>query len=140
MKTILKLSGVVVMTVFVLTACSKYEDGPAFSLLTKKSRLSGEWVVDQVLYNDQDATQVFVALVGTDYVLEIAKDGTYRTEGISDKGTWDLGEDKDDIYMLSDTQGAIEQSFRILRLKNKELWLRQTQSNGDVQVIHYKAK
>lgn len=138
MKTTIKLF---VLIALVATACGKYEDGPAFSLLSKKSRLSGEWVVEKVEYNGADSTAAYVNAVGANYVLEIEKDGVYRTEGPApDKGTWDLGEDKDDVRFLSDTEGSTEESYRILRLKKKELWMKQTQANGDLIEIHYKAK
>lgn len=31
-----------------LNSCGKYEDGPKFSLLTKKARLAGEWDVKSI--------------------------------------------------------------------------------------------
>lgn len=141
MKTTLKTISILALGLILITSCNKYEDGPKFSLLTKKARLTGEWVIDQVTVNDADQTAAYVSFVGANYVLEIEKDGKYRTEGnYPDTGTWELGADKDDIRFLSDQAGSTEESFRILRLKNKELWLRQTQSNGDVVEIHYDAK
>lgn len=141
MKTIAKISAALIALTFVLSACSKYEDGPSFSLLTKKKRLQGEWVVESATYNDQDATAQFLAVAGSNYVLEIEKDGEYRTEGSDpDKGTWELGEDKDDIYFQSDDTNAEEVSYRILRLTNKEFWVRHTETNGDIWEIKYKAK
>lgn len=141
MKTTFKAISVLFLGLIILSSCGKYEDGPKFSLLTKKARLCGEWVIDQVMFNDVDQTSAFQSFVGTDFVLEIEKDGKYRTEGQNpDSGTWELGEDKDDIYFLSDAQGATEIAYRILRLKNKELWLRHTDTNGDVTEIHYDAK
>lgn len=141
MKTTIKAISVLFIGLFIFSSCGKYEDGPAFSLLSKKARLTGEWVIDEVTVNDADQTAAFKAVLGDNFVLEIEKDGVYRTEGSNpDKGKWELGEDKDDVYMLSDAQGASEMAFRILRLKNKELWLRQTDSNGDVTEYHYDAK
>lgn len=123
------------------TSCNKYEDGPAFSLLTKKSRLCGEWVIDKYFYNDVDQTTNYNSLVGANYVLEIEKDGNYRTEGsFTDNGTWELGEDKDDVRMKSNQANSSEVSYRILRLKSKELWLRYTAPNGDIEKFYYKAK
>lgn len=138
MKTTVKIFALITL---VITACGKYEDGPAFSLITKKARLTGEWVIEEVEYNDADSTTYFAEALGANYVLEIEKDGVYRTEGPSpDKGTWELGEDKDDVRFLSNSEGATESSFRITRLKKSELWMRQTQTNGDVILFKYTAK
>jgi hypothetical protein len=140
-KNILKATALVVLSIFVLTSCNKYEDGPKFSLLTKKARLSGEWVVESITYNSTDVTSSYLEILGANFVLEIDKKGTYKTEGLDpDSGTWSLGEDKDDIRILSSTSGSTEDTYRILKLKNKNLWWKQTQSNGDIVEFHFKAK
>jgi hypothetical protein len=128
----------------IMTACSKYEEGPKFSLRTKKARITNEWVVEEVTYTQggttADITSDYKELAG-DYVLEIEKDGVYRTEGnYPDKGTWDMGEDGDDLYLQSDEPNSDEESFRITRLKSKELWMKQTQENGDVVYFKFKSK
>ncbi len=130
------------ITLIVLTpSCSKYAEGSKFTLLTKKARLTGEWVIESVTYNGTDQTSIYTTAVGANYVLEIEKDGGYRTEGLSpDTGKWELGEDKDDIFITSDQVGSTQVTFRIVRLASKELWLKQTQTNGDIIQINYKAK
>ena len=141
MKNIIKPAIFFLFSIVVLSSCSKYADGPKFSLLSKKSRLCGGWVVEKALYNSNDVTSTYVSIVGSNFVLEIEKDGGYRTEGPNpDTGKWALGEDKDDVRLTSNAGGSTETSFRILRLKSKELWLKQTLSNGDIQEVHYKAK
>ncbi len=120
----------------ILSACNKYVDGPAFSLLSKKSRLCNDWKLESAYYNDVDFTADFLAIMGSDYRVHIEKDETYRIDGNNaDQGTWEFGGDKDDVYLQS-SMGYPEQSFRILRLKSKELWMKQTQTNGDVLEIH----
>ena len=141
MKTLLKSSVFIFAVLTLLTACNKYEDGPKFSLLTKKARLSGEWVIESVTYNTTDVTSTYVSAVGANYVMEIEKDGKYRTEGANpDTGTWTLGEDKDDVRFLSDQSGSTEMSYRILKLQSKALWLKYTETNGDILEVQYKAK
>lgn len=128
------------LAVIVLSACNKYEDGPKFSLMSKKARLTGEWVVEQYTVNGVDYTSDFNSTMGA-YVLEIEKDGKYRTEGAyPDSGTWELGEDKDDVFLKSNEAGSEEVSYRITRLKNKELWVKHSDSDGSVHTYHYKAK
>lgn len=139
MKTLIKLSLILTLVLVSVTSCKKYEDGPAFSLRTKKARITGEWKIESVTFKGSDVTAATTAILGANYMLEIEKDGKYKIVGnFPDDGTWKFGEDKDDIYTTSSKAGSVEQSFRILRLMNKELWLRQTASNGDVSIFKYK--
>ncbi|MEO6305534.1 MAG: hypothetical protein ABIP51_20390 [Bacteroidia bacterium] len=140
MKTnIIKIAFIALIATTVISSCSKYADGPKFSLLTKKARLCNEWSIESVSTNGNDQTAAYKTLVGDNYVLDIEKNGTYKVSGnFTDDGTWKLGEDKDDVYFMSSKSGAMEQANRILRLKSKELWLRTTASNGDKTIIKYK--
>ncbi|MCB0431427.1 MAG: hypothetical protein H6585_10310 [Flavobacteriales bacterium] len=127
-------------SVCILSSCKKFEEGPAFSFRSIKSRLHGEWKIESYSVNGTDQTSTFVSAQGANFMLEIEKDGTYRTEGnFADSGTWELGEDKDDIRFKSSGSSS-EMSFRILRLTNKEFWAKQTQSNSDVWEYKYKAE
>lgn len=139
MKSVIKAAFAVIAFTVLFSACKKYEDGPAFSLLTKKSRISGDWTVDKYEYNGQDQTSTFLAANGANYVIDIEKDGKYKTTGMfPDEGTWKFGEDKDDVYFMSNKAGATEQAWRITRLKSKQLWMKQTQTNGDVIKLYLK--
>ena len=42
-----------IIIVLAIASCGKYEEGPGFSLRSKKNRLSGEWEFKKVLYNDK---------------------------------------------------------------------------------------
>ncbi|MFL5752160.1 MAG: lipocalin-like domain-containing protein [Bacteroidia bacterium] len=122
-------------------SCNKYEDGPKLSLRTKKARLSGDWKIEKVLYNGTDVTSSSVAFLGSNYELDLEKDGKLKESGngFSYTGTWKLGEDKDDVeFKYDNNPGSAtgEESYRILKLKNKELWLKHTSSNGDVSETH----
>lgn len=137
------LAGLLVLAsvAFVMPSCKKYEDGPTVSLLTKKSRLCGEWVIDKYYVNDVDQTSLYMTLVGNNFVWEIEKDGTYKQSGNgTDNGTWELGEDKDDVRFQSSAANSTEVSYRILRLKSKELWLKYTAPNGDIYKTYLKAQ
>ena len=141
MKSILKISVLIIALSSILVSCKKYVDGPMVSLRTKKARLTGDWVIDKVTVNGEDKTADYQAVQGANFVLKIEKDEKYHTEGaFPDAGSWKLGEDKDDVYFTSDQPGSKEQPFRILRLKNKELWLKATDIFANVTEIHYKAE
>ncbi len=51
MKKIILLLSVVILSMIALNSCSKYEEGPAFSLRTKMSRITGTWVIDEITEN-----------------------------------------------------------------------------------------
>jgi hypothetical protein len=123
------------------SACGKYEDGPKFSLASKKSRLAGDWKIEKFLFNSSDQTATYLASVGNDFKMDIEKSGSYKITGspmVADEGSWKLGEDKDDITFNSSIYtSSSADTYRILRLKSKELWWKQTQPNGDVWETHF---
>jgi len=120
-----------------ITSCNKYEDGPKFSLLTKKMRITGDWTATESIYTTTSGSSTTSTISGV--TLSIEKDGTYKETDPSgsDSGTWRLGEDKDDLLTTSSAPGSVEEGARILKLKSKELWLRITLSNGDKIETHY---
>ncbi len=140
MKTkIIKIVTIAFIAVTVISSCTKYPDGPKFSLLTKKARITNNWKIEAVSFNGSDITSSYKFIVGDNYVLSITKDGKYSSTGnVSDDGTWKFGEDKDDAYFTSSKAGSSEQAYRILRLESKSMWFKHTESNGDVTIIKYK--
>ena len=120
---------------FTLISCGKYEEGPKLSLRSKKARVSGDWTLEQYLINGNDSTQAYLSWVGANFMMKIEKDGSYSvvTAFGTATGTWELGEDKDDLLL---TVSGSTDSYRILKLKNKEMWLKHTDSNGVVEESH----
>ena len=139
MKNIVKSFLLIALVSTALTSCKKYVDGPKFSLASAKSRVSGDWKIESYMYDGADQTAAFITFFGANFEWDIEKDGSYRWQGgtISDAGTWTLGEDKDDIRFLSSATGSTEMSYRILRLKSKELWFKYTDSNGKIEEYHF---
>lgn len=118
-----------VVIILNFSSCGKYEDGPAFSLRTKTSRLTGEWEVVQV------GDQAF-PYDGYSVEFEFEKDGDFEFKYIySDNGqTYSYGysgewewEDKKEVIEIS-LNGYI-QDFEVTRLTNKELEM--TDSDGN---------
>lgn len=136
MKNILKISAILFTFVVFAASCNKYEEGPAFSIHTAKHRVSGEWKLEKCLYNSTDITSATQSGLGANAVWEYEKDGKYTFTGTySDSGTWELGEDKDDIRVTS-TVSNTTTTYRILKLKNKEMWFKYTDTNGDLYEYH----
>jgi len=126
------------MLVFVLlfNACGKYEDGPAFSLLSKKARISGTWKIDKMFTNDVEQTLSDDAKNGS---MLVEKDGTGKmmftmgTMTVTIDFEWEFGDGKETIKMrtknLSGTWEDWDES-KILRLTNKEFWAEDTEAGS----------
>ena len=134
--TYLTLAGV---TAIGVSSCGKYEDGPGFSLLSKKSRVVGDWEVKSI------GADVY----GTDYSVNMSfeKSGdllvtsSYSYQGSSQSysyaGSWDFASDKEQLSLIVD--GSV-QLFEIKRLTNKEMWLDDdiTSLDGDIWKLESK--
>lgn len=116
-----------VITVLNFQSCSKYEDGPSFSLRTKKARLAGEWEVVRV--GNETYPQD-----GYSIEMEFDKEGDfkytflYATYSYSYNGDWEFSSDKEELEIEIDNE---VQTFEILRLTNKELWLEDEETNDE---------
>jgi len=122
----------------VLFSC-KYEDGPNFSLLSKKTRVANIWFLDKVLKNGNDETDAFKTTF-VNYKLEIKKDDTYtltyRLLNISEtreEGTWKFSDDKSKLILKGNGQ-TVENTWTILRLKNNSFWSKQKTGNDDYEL------
>lgn len=124
-----------------MSGCSKYEDGPALSLLTKKQRLTGDWDVtklrepngtDLITNNnsiemefDDDGDFTMRTTTSTNYYGQISTNVITRT------GEWDFSSDKEEIEIEFDNLGSYyDWEIEITKLTNKEL-------EGDLDVQGY---
>ena len=117
-----------------LTGCGKYEDGPSFSLLTKKSRVVGQWNVksigSEVLANNGGSINMdFERSGGMILSATYSYYGTNQTNSYA--GSWDFASDKEQLMLNLD--GDV-QLFEIKRLTAKEMWLDDdiTDLDGDI--------
>lgn len=128
------------LLVFAADSCKKYEDGPWISLRTKTERLSNTWQVSTAYQNGVDKTSDFnVAYAG--YLLTIKKDNSYtlvynpfNLGTVTDNGTWSFNSDKSHVILVNSNGDRAD--YTILRLKEKELWVKFTDDNGDVWEVH----
>ncbi len=126
MKKFLVLAFLSVLAV----SCGKYEEGPGFSLISKKNRVTNTWVLSKVEVNGQDETPQ-----SSSYTLKmtlkedetLSANYTVLTIPFTTTGTWAFNSDKSAL-ILTDNSGTSTNT--ILRLTNKEMKLRQI-SNGD---------
>jgi hypothetical protein len=140
MKTILSL----LLVGFVVTSCFKYEEGPRFSLLSRKARLCNEWKLETYLDNGTDKTDA-----GATTTLTIENDGTYSISTVRNElgqlqsefshGTWFFQDAQGQIVMTDSQEGAIPTTYDILELRNSSLQLRK-KSMGVSYVYQYRGK
>lgn len=101
-------------------SCSKYQDGPFMSFRSKSKRLAGTWKYYAIVYLDQNIS-VTDNLPETRYTY--TEDGNLYTSA-GDTGTWEFGDGVDLNLTLHRNPTDSLRTFEILRLANKELWLK----------------
>ncbi len=121
-----------VLVLFV--ACSKYEEGPAFSMRSKAERISNHWVISTVYLNGTDITMSYYS-THRNFQLNIGRDKQYTltyapspTEFHMENGDWRFNGDKTHV-VLSDSNGG-EVDYTIRKLDKSELWLSSTNNEG----------
>lgn len=146
MKKISSILLVVMAAAMIMPSCKKYEDGPTLSLRSKKARLVNEWKVDRVYENAIDITTAYIQYM-PDYTLNIKENGEIVNSYNDQNGqvntwsaTWAFNSDKSAIII---TTGGVAVTYDITRLKNDELWLKKTYTDGGlttVEEVHYITK
>ena len=129
---------------FLFTSCYKYEEGPRFSLLSRKARLCNEWVLQTYVDNGTDKTSV-----GETTTLTIENDGTYSISTVRNEmgqvqsefshGTWLFQDAKGQVVMTDSQEGAIPLTYDILELRNSNLQLRKKIA-GISYIYQYRGK
>jgi len=112
-----------------LVGCTKFSEGPSFSIQTRKARICNDWKLSDYVLNGNN---VFDASITTK--MSIDKDGTYSTssytneleqiQGTYSHGTWVFGEDNTSVFFYADTttvNPVHEYSIKELRSKRMVL-------------------
>lgn len=111
---------VLLMIVGTLGSCGKYDDGPNFSLRTKKSRLKGTWVIQE----QSDFTKTYTFAKNGDAT--VTKEYYSGAGGISytdyESKTWEFTNNKQ-FLSIYDSDGDTYRTYKITRLTKKELWV-----------------
>jgi len=127
------------MALATFSSCGKYEDGPGFSLSSKKARVANTWVIEKCMVNGQDITAAFLVFLGT-HSLEFKKDGSYEfiVDGDRETGTWSFDSKKENLELMK--SGSTTKFLqKITRLTGDEMWL--VEDDGtDKTEYHYKSK
>lgn len=125
-STITKLALLFIVAVS-FTACDKYEEGANVSLLTAKMRVTNVWTSSAFTYETALGTST-----SSTSVLTIEKDGNFTAvttlsplPASTTTGTWGFNSDKTQLLL---TDGNSVDTWDIIKLKNKELKLKQVGS------------
>lgn len=140
MKKILTLSLIAIfaLAATTFTGCKKYDDGPLISLRFKKARLVNTWKIEKIIKNGQ---QQSLSNDNKNSRYQFSKDGTFTlrntSTSVSYTGTWVFTDSKEKLKVIySMGKLSINYEYTILRLKKKELWLKQD-DDGDTIETHY---
>lgn len=146
-----KLCIYLVLSLILLGACKKYEEGPGISLRSKEKRLCQEWDMNKWIYNGE--THIFNA--GYSHIYwDIDKNGAFEERRVLSDTTkeliakWEWSEDKESMYLIESldknsgnlldfmpfknntaTNADLRTEFKIIQLKYDELIVEYT--NGD---------
>jgi len=105
----------VVLIMAGLSGCGKYEDGPSFTLASKKSRLTGEWKLFK--YDGQE--------VATPWNTTFGAEGAFKEVvvvldvPVTYEGTWKFLDGKESILI---TIQSYTKEIKIRRLTKDEFW------------------
>ncbi|MFH2095345.1 MAG: hypothetical protein ABIJ16_06560 [Bacteroidota bacterium] len=113
-----KLIVLAVLSAFVLGACTKYEEGPKFTVKTNKMRLCKTWKIESV--TDASGNAV---VFDVNQRLVIDKDGSFVSETFLGDfaGTWSFSGDDQIIYVFDLL--SITSTETIKKLYSKEFWV-----------------
>ena len=106
-------------------SCSKYPDGPGFTIRTKNNRMVNDWKLTSYLVNGVEFVDAIPSLK-----MVIEKDGTYsrystelvlnQLQSTFEHGTWSFNDEKTGLFLLKD--GAdLPVQFTIRELRAKKL-------------------
>ena len=136
MKTTIKLCVILTLSVITLVSCSKYDEGPGFSLKTKKSRLVGEYDLEKLIVAGEEITDfdLMTYKFKKDETLDLTV--TVEILGVETSTTttfgWEFSSDKDRVLLTEDSQ-VVDEYF-ILKLTNDEFWFNYTEDGSDLEV------
>lgn len=132
---------VFLLLLLVMSGCGKYEQGPEFSLRTKTARVSGKWRIDKILVNNIPE-KVVEDSISIRFTFERAGDGkihfSYQSYTFNTDLEWGFVNDKEDFNMrikdFSTGKWMEWQSSAIIKLTNKEMWLRRSDQVDGEQI------
>lgn len=140
-------------SLILLEGCKKYPEGPAVSLRSKKERVANTWKIDAVISGGVDSTVFFTGFFN-DYTVSFSKSGNYTISynqvrhfglfAVRETGDWSFSSGKEDLRITpkQTSYGSVPSpsTLQILKLYEKELWLRSFEGNNLAREYHFSPK
>lgn len=125
----------------ITTNCKKYEEGPAFTLLSKKSRADNTWKLDKYYENGNDKTGDALNAF-KDFTLILDKNNMKYSKSFSafgilpygESGSWKFSSDMNSLLFTPDNSSIAPYDWGIVKLKNKSVGFTYTTNNINVKV------
>lgn len=149
MKNVFKVTGLVMMSVFLMTGCKKYDEGG--SVRRTETNLVKGWKLDKYLRNSTDETSL---LLISGYEETYSDNGSMLRTYIdadasikSETGTWKFDKDQKKLHIsglgsidITNATGSVSSSYyTILKLDKDEFWFYYT-NGGDKHEFRLVAK
>jgi hypothetical protein len=142
-KSIFSLLTIVLFST--LFSCKKYDEGPALSFHSKKARLANKWKYNKIYVNKEEKE---IDSDEQQFRLEFDKEGlaiktvSNASGPASFVGSYDLIDHKEKLktafyYTYFGNPVNDINEYDIIKLKNKELWLKEDKQNGDTYEYHF---
>lgn len=127
-------------------SCNKYEDGPSLSLLSAKKRITGTFILEKVIINDNEVSFENLGII--EEKITYNKNGTgkevikmYHFPNVESEIEWEFDKKKENIRKRVKALNGIWSNWgnynKILRLTKKELWIVEQNSIEPIE-YHYK--
>jgi hypothetical protein len=129
------LLSIVFFFVLSFSSCQKYEEGPGFTLRTKKARITGEWRLTRVVdedFNGSSPNEQLSWYIYKDGSIEIEQFGGSWGGNISVTGKWEFLDEKETLS-LSMQGEYFSGDYKILRLTMNDLWILDETPSGNFQ-------
>jgi len=140
MKRFAIIFTIVAATAMIFSSCGKYEEGPSFSLMTKKARVVGTWTVTEITVDGEIQDMEGVVIKST-----LEKDGTGTMSATWSGFTftsdleWEFDEAKENLRTrtkeVDETEFGDWEDGEILRLTNSECWIKTVETISTVEVV-----
>ena len=119
----------------IVLSCAKYDEGPALSFLSKKSRMVNHWELETATANGETWTP-FYPLKEMVIEKDFTQTCTFKTLNVPNvmTGQWEFVRNKEQLDLLF--SNGFSQRFVIKKLKDDELKL-SIKSNDTTYVLSY---
>ena len=131
---IISLKIIIVFLLIFTTSCSKYEEGPFFSLQTKKERLVKTWELTEIIDNGGTWNNF------SPVTLLFNEDGTGARDYLATESSieWKFDKNKENL-LIKENSSEDYISYEIIKLTKEELWLQRYWAD-ELGIEKYSAK